>query len=738
MTGGNTAEVGAELTLTDVARLAEVRVSAVSNWRGRHADFPAPVSVGGAERFARAEVARWLSGRRIPRNGLRSGETPGTTYGDRFARNSGGPAPTTQVSALLGRGESSPVLPALWQLIGVLRNDLAPELVLDTVLVLLYVRKIDPQLWHSVVQGASWDAVNRKLDADAHETGVLFSGGKTALVENQQLRTAVAQFDKIHIDDSEWSLLADALMERMNRDFGKYGGRFTPSGVARCMVSLLELQETATVYDPSCGSGELLVAAGQGGEVSLYGEAVNPYSLRIARFVLALHGQSAELRSGQLHPHEGAFEGRRFDRILCNPPFAMNLPESVTDDPDRWPFGVPSTRTAEFAWLQVAVRKLRPGGRAAVLTSSSSLFASGSSAKIRRKMLEAGVVEGIIAFPAGLFAATKISVSLWVLRKPENGDPPPSTVVFVDARDAGHGYLQRVLEEADTAAIAQEYLQRRDTDDAAGVHPALSSRTVDIAEIREHEYDLQPQQYLQNQDVVAPAEVVESLRQEIDEHVLRAAMGLSDVDSHLADFSQIRSREWKQVRLGDVCEIQVGPGSMDREPESNRAEKVPVVLPRNIKRGFISHDRLEFVTPASAAQFRRYRLEPGDIACPRSGTLGTHGLVREAESGWLLGPSCMRLRVTSDEVLPEYLVHFLNGPDGRRWVADESSGSVIPTIRTTVMGDMPVVLPPLETQRAVVAALESIDLLVRHHQRVMSTAQALRDAVFPALYAPPT
>jgi type I restriction enzyme M protein len=737
MTGGSRAEVGVELTLADVARLAEVSVSAVSNWRSRHADFPRPVSEAGPERFARAEVARWLSGRKIPRNGLRRGETLGTTYGDRFDRNSG-PTPTTLVPALPGGDESQPVLSALWQLIGALRYDLSPELVLDTVLVLLYVRKTDHQLWRSVVQGASWDAINRKLDTLAHETGMLFFGAKAAPVENRRLRAAVAQFDKIHIDDSEWPLLADALMERIHRDFGKYGGRFTPSGVARAMVSVLELKENVTVYDPSCGSGELLVAAGRAGEVSLYGEAANPYSLRMARFVLALHGQSAELGSGEPHIQDGAFADRRFDRVLSNPPFAGTLPESVAGGPDRWPFGVPGTRTAEFAWLQVAVSKLRPGGRAAVLTSNGPLFMGGSGAKIRGKMLEAGVVEGIIAFPAGLFAATKISVSLWVLRKPEHENPPPSTVVFVDAREVGRGGYPRILEEADVGAIVQEYLQRRDADATAGVHSTLSSRTVGVAEIREHEYELQPQQYLQKQNTAAPVEVVESLHREMDEQVQRATRTRSYVDRHLAGLAEMRSREWKQVRLGDVCEIHAGPGSMDREPESSRAEQVAVVLPRNIKRGFISHDRLEFVNPTSAAQFSRYRLEPGDIACPRSGTLGAHGLVREAESGWLLGPSCIRLRVTSAEVLPEYLVYFLNGPHGQRWVADESGGSVIQTIRTTVMRDMPLAVPPAETQRDVVATLESIELVVSQHQQVVSTAQALWVAIFPALYTPST
>lgn len=132
--------------------------------------------------------------------------------------------------------------------------------------------------------------------------------------------------------------------------------------------------------------------------------------------------------------------------------------------------------------------------------------------------------------------------------------------------------------------------------------------------------------------------------------------------------------ESRDVSLGDLCDIQAGSGAVDRERGLTVYGWTPLVLPRNIKRGNLSHDELDTGRPEISAKLVNYRLRPGNIVCARSGTLGRHGLVREAESGWLLGPSCMRLRPGGNEVVPGYLVHYLNSPEVHIWITSESRG----------------------------------------------------------------
>lgn len=134
-------EHGQNLTLTDIAKLTEVGVSAVSNWRKRHTDFPRSALVSGQELFSADEIAHWLSERKIARNGLHPGEGLGTTYGDRFVRNSGAPTPNVPSEPSHLHSEvSSDWANQLWQIVDLLRSDLEPVSAIDFIMAMLYIR----------------------------------------------------------------------------------------------------------------------------------------------------------------------------------------------------------------------------------------------------------------------------------------------------------------------------------------------------------------------------------------------------------------------------------------------------------------------------------------------------------------------------------------------------------------------------------------------------------------------
>lgn len=735
-------ECGQNLALTDIAKLAEVGVSAVSNWRKRHADFPQPIVVSGQDLYVAEEVARWLGQRKIARNGLQSNEMPGTTYGDRFNRNKGISSPLTQAELPHVHAEAhSDWAGQLWQIMDLLRSDLEPVSALDFIMAMLYLRATNRELWRVVTAQRSWDAVNRMLrDIPLWEHDVPLFAAASDLSRGRQLLEAIRLFDEIDLDSVGSASMFDTLLERGSRDLGRHGGHFTPASVVRCMINVLDPQSMDSVYDPSCGSGELLVAAAQRGVESVFGQAMNGRSLRMSLLNLSMHGSDAELRIGGPEILHGAFASEQFDVVLSNPPFNIALPDDV--ERDTWPFEAPTKSAASFAWLQLAVHQLKPGGRAGLLMPNGTLSTGGLSAEIRRKMIEAGVVEGILAFPAGLFVDTGISVSLWLVRRPKLGEPASSEILFIDATSMGAigERAQRVLHEHEVAKIVQEYRDWRDFSRSGNFDCSAGfARSVGIEEIQRNDYNLQPRRYVgvetdtRSSLTDTPSARLELLQRDLDELTERVKRTRRDIDLHLEALHDLPAREWHEVFLGNICGIQVGPGTVDRERGLTIQGWTPLVLPRNIKRGHLNHDELDTVGPETSAKLVNYVLRPGDIVCARSGTLGRHGLIQGAESGWLLGPSCMRLR-PGDEVVPEYLVQYLNSPAVYAWIISRSrSSTAIPHISATTMRELVIPLPSISVQRDIATTMDSIDVYIEQYQRGVSTMQSVRDLVFPLL-----
>ncbi|GAB3970850.1 hypothetical protein GCM10027615_28330 [Plantactinospora veratri] len=736
-------ERGQHLTLSDIARLAGVGVSAASNWRKRHNDFPSPKVISGQELFAADEVAGWLSRRKIARNSLQPDEALGVTYGDRFIRNGGAPAPSVEVeSSHVSARARVDWTSQLWRIMDLLRGNLEFASAVDFIMAMLYLRKTDPESWRLITEQRSWEGVNRILrDMPFQEHDVpLFPTIASNLSNDQQLMEAIRLFDEIDLDSVGSTSMFDALLENVNRDLGRHGGHFTPPSVVRCMIEVLDPPSTSSVYDPSCGSGELLVAAAQRGVESLFGQAMNGRSLRMTLFNLSMHGSEAKLQIGGPEIIRGAFAAEQFDMVLSNPPFNMILPDGI--EQDAWPYEVPSKRAASFAWLQLAVRKLKPGGRAGVLMPNGALFAGGLSAEIRRKMIEAGVVECIMAFPPGLFAATGISVSLWLIRQPKPGESSSSEILFVDATSMGstNERAQRVLRDDEVAKIVQEYRNWCTFGRSENLgYRAPLVRPVGIEEIRRNDYDLQPRRYVREEIhfhgslAESPSARLESLQRELDELAERAKRTRRDVDSRLAALQSSIAGKRREVSLGDICSIQSGPGAVDRERGLTVPGWIPLVLPRNIKRGHLSHDDLDTVRSEVSTKLANYNLQQGDIVCARSGTLGRHGLVREAEDGWLLGPSCMRIRLGSDGIVPEYLVHYLNSTQVYGWIMAESHSTAIPHISADTLRKLVIPVPSVEVQQDLATTMDSIDVHIEQHARAFSMMQSIRDLALPSV-----
>ena len=290
---------------------------------------------------------------------------------------------------------------------------------------------------------------------------------------------------------------------------GKKGGQFyTPRSIVQLLVEMLEPYQ-GRVYDGCCGSGgmfvqsEKFVLSHQGNikDLSIFGQESNPTTLRLARMNLAIRGIDAKLELGDTfltdkHPDLKA------DFILANPPFNISdwNGELLREDA-RWKYGKPPVGNANYAWLQHFAHKLSPNGTAGIVLANGSMNSNFSGEdEIRRNMIEAGLVDCMVALPAQLFYNTMIPACLWFLARNKTNHKfrdRSNEILFIDARKLGTMINRRnkELTDEDINSIATTYHAWRSKEgkysDKAGF-----CRSVSISEVSENKYVLMPGRYV--------------------------------------------------------------------------------------------------------------------------------------------------------------------------------------------------------------------------------------------------
>jgi type I restriction enzyme M protein len=292
---------------------------------------------------------------------------------------------------------------------------------------------------------------------------------------------------------------------------GKKGGQFyTPSHVVRILVEMLAPYK-GRVYDPCCGSGGMFVSsekfieahAGRLGDISIYGQESNYTTWRLAKMNLAIRGIDAQIAHGDTF-HNDRHPDLKADFVLANPPFNdSDWRGELLKDDKRWVYGVPPAGNANFAWVQHFISHLAPTGIAGFVLANGSMSANQSGeGEIRRAIIEADLVDAMVALPGQLFYSTQIPVCLWFLaRDRRNGRfrDRRSETLFIDARKMGSlvDRTHRELTDDDVAKIAGTYHAWRG-DPGAGEYADVPGfcRAAPLDEIRKHGHVLTPGRYV--------------------------------------------------------------------------------------------------------------------------------------------------------------------------------------------------------------------------------------------------
>ncbi|KEF33377.1 restriction endonuclease subunit M [Deinococcus sp. RL] len=342
-------------------------------------------------------------------------------------------------------------------------------------------------------------------------------------IPDSKLRELIEHFGRVSLRDEDFEFpdLLGAAYEYLVKEFadsaGKKGGEFyTPRDVVRLMVRLIDPQPGMRVYDPTVGSGGMLIQSRQyveehGGDpntVALFGQDANGGSWAMAKMNLIMHGiHDADLRNDDtlarpLHRDEtGGL--MRFDRVIANPPFSLNYSAKDLEVPGRFRYGMtPETgKKADLMFLQHMLAVTRKGGVVATVMPHGVLFRGGEEKAIRKGLLKDDVLEAVIGLPANLFYGTGIPAAILILR--HQGDKPKERqgkVLFINADAEYHaGRAQNYLRAEHIEKIASTYEAFRDVPGYA--------RVVSVEELAENDYNLNIRRYADNTPAPEPHDV---------------------------------------------------------------------------------------------------------------------------------------------------------------------------------------------------------------------------------------
>lgn len=340
---------------------------------------------------------------------------------------------------------------------------------------------------------------------------------------------------------------------------GKKGGQFyTPRCVVQVLVAMLKPYK-GRVFDPCCGSGGMFVQSerfieahgGHIGDISIYGQESNHTTWRLAKMNLAIRGIEGNL--GKEHAdsfHRDLHPDLKADYVLANPPFNdSDWRGELLKDDRRWQFGVPPTSNANFAWVQHFIYHLAPTGLAGFVLANGSMSSNQSGeGEIRKAIIEADLVDCMVALPGQLFYSTQIPVCLWFIARDKRNTrfrDRRGETLFIDARKLGTmidrvhreltGYDDdgNLIPESDIAQIASAYHAWRGDKDRQKEYEDVPGfcKAATLDDIRQHNHILTPGRY------VGAAEVEED-DEPFEEKMERLAAALEEQMAQAAKLDQ--------------------------------------------------------------------------------------------------------------------------------------------------------------------------------------------------------
>lgn len=416
--------------------------------------------------------------------------------------------------------------------------------------------------WITILKETKSSEIGQVVDRAMHDIekenknlkNVLFKSYSKPELNKTLLGELIEEIDNIKTDNGndflgdvyEYFLGEFALAE------GKKGGEFyTPTCIVELLVAILEPYE-GRVFDPCCGSGGMFTHSEQfvkehGGkieDIAIYGQESNPTTLKLCKMNLAIRGISFDLGDSAVSSFTNDLRPDfKADFILANPPFNVSDwgGDRLKEDA-RWQYGIPPEGNANYAWIQHFIFHLGYKGRAGFVLSNGSMSSNTSSeGAIRKRIVQADLVEGIIALPDKLFSNTGIPACLWFLNNKDKKQK--KKILFIDLRDEDEfgemlSRRQRVLTKEDIKRVSKAFHDWQKDKNYQDVKGYCKSAT--LAEIEKNDFILTPGRYVGIKEVEEDDELFEDkmkrLSEELQEDFKKSKALEKEIKNSIKDF----------------------------------------------------------------------------------------------------------------------------------------------------------------------------------------------------------
>ncbi len=327
-------------------------------------------------------------------------------------------------------------------------------------------------------------------------------------LENATLVALLKNFNSIpvHVEGDAFGKIYEYFLGKFAMSEGRKGGEFfTPTALVKLIVEVIEPYH-GRIFDPACGSGGMFVQsarfvenhrANPSAEIMVYGEERVAETIRLCTMNLAVHGLAGEILQGNTYYEDRHEAVGKFDFVMANPPFNVDKVDKdrIKSNTARFPFGMPAADNANYLWIQLFYSSLNEKGRAGFVMANSASDARGSELEIRKKLLQAGTVDVMIAVGPNFFYTVTLPCTLWFLDRGKAATARRDQVLFVDAR-----HLFRQLDRAHRDFAPEQIEQIAELVRAyrGGTHrdvPGLC-KAATLAEIEAQGWSLNPGRYV--------------------------------------------------------------------------------------------------------------------------------------------------------------------------------------------------------------------------------------------------
>jgi type I restriction enzyme M protein len=420
--------------------------------------------------------------------------------------------------------------------------------------------------------GAELNAAMKAIaDANPDLAGALPQGYQG--LPNDVLQELLRLLAPLKIEGDAYGLIFEYFMGQFASNYMTKGGEFfTPASIVKLIVEVIEPYH-GMIFDPACGSGGMFVHSAEfvrrhhkspSKEISIYGVEKMSDTLRLCRMNLAVHGLSGDIREANSYYDDPHKLIGRFDFVMANPPFNQSEVDrakliSETGKVDaRFPLGVPTVNNANYIWINLFYSALKPTGRAGFVMANSAVDVSGGEREIRKKLIESGAVDCIVAVGPNMFFTVTLPVTLWFLDKGKAKGERKDKVLFIDAR---HLYRQVTRANRTFDPDHIEFIgnivrlwRGEDVETGAGSKPRMADtfpkdRYRDVPglrkiasrkEINAQDWSLNPGRYVgvapgQKQDDEEFKELLEDLQEELDSLNAQAAQLQKEISQNITE-----------------------------------------------------------------------------------------------------------------------------------------------------------------------------------------------------------